>query len=451
VAVVAGAVVAGAVEVPVAPQAEEADLMPPEDGRMNLAAVVPPADQSAGRHDRPSLIGFLTDRDTDEALREGLSEATSETLDLRRGGIRAAIAAMQKYATPRVLVVDITGEEQPLSALSELSHVVEPDVCVLVVGEVEHADFYREITRGLGAAEYLSKPVTREKVLRHFGPFAQGNAFAAPAMLGGRAIAVTGVRGGVGATTIAVNLAWHFGVGMRRHTVLLDPDTHLGATAFLLNIQPGPGLRMALESPDRIDSLLAERAAQPAADRLHVLAAEEKIASHTSHAPGAAPALLTALRNRYNFIIVDVPYAPVPLYRDLLDLVDQRILVMDPSLASIRDTVRLLGLPKGPGQDQRAVVVLNRTGVPGGLSRKQVEEALKMKVDVSIPDLPRQVGNAATLGEPVMVTSSGFRHGIIDIVRQVASIRLLDGGQESPLPMTSQVRRKMFSLFRRRA
>jgi pilus assembly protein CpaE len=418
---------------------------------MNLAAVVPPADQSAGRHDRPSLIGFLTDRDTDEALREGLSEATSETLDLRRGGIRAAIAAMQKYATPRVLVVDITGEEQPLSALSELSHVVEPDVCVLVVGEVEHADFYREITRGLGAAEYLSKPVTREKVLRHFGPFAQGNAFAAPAMLGGRAIAVTGVRGGVGATTIAVNLAWHFGVGMRRHTVLLDPDTHLGATAFLLNIQPGPGLRMALESPDRIDSLLAERAAQPAADRLHVLAAEEKIASHTSHAPGAAPALLTALRNRYNFIVVDVPYAPVPLYRDLLDLVDQRILVMDPSLASIRDTVRLLGLPKGPGQDQRAVVVLNRTGVPGGLSRKQVEEALKMKVDVSIPDLPRQVGNAATLGEPVMVTSSGFRHGIIDIVRQVASIRLLDGGHESPLPMTSQVRRRMFSLFRRRA
>jgi len=264
----------------------------PEDGRMNLAAVVPPADQSAGRHDRPSLVGFLTDRDTEEALREGLAEATSETLDLRRGGIRAAISTMQKFATPRVLVVDITGEEQPLSALGELSHVVEPDVCVLVVGEVEHADFYREITRGLGAAEYLSKPVTREKVLRHFGPFAQGSAFATPAMLGGRAIAITGVRGGVGATTIAVNLAWHFGVNMRRHTMLLDPDTHLGATAFLLNIQPGPGLRMALESPDRIDSLLAERAAQPAADRLHVLAAEEKIASMTSYADGAAQAVI---------------------------------------------------------------------------------------------------------------------------------------------------------------
>ena len=109
-------------------------------------------------------------------------------------------------------------------------------------------------------------------------------------MLGGRAIAVTGVRGGVGATTIAVNLAWHFGVGCAVTPCCWIPTLHLGATAFLLNIQPGPGLRMALESPDRIDSLLAERAAQPAADRLHVLAGEEKIASLTSHAPVPRPA-----------------------------------------------------------------------------------------------------------------------------------------------------------------
>jgi pilus assembly protein CpaE len=123
---------------------------------------------------------------------------------------------------------------------------------------------------------------------------------------------------------------------------------------------------------------------------------------------------------------------------------------MDPSLAAIRDTVRLLGLPKGPAQDQRAVVVLNRTGVPGGLSRKQVEEALKMKVDVAIPDLPRAVGNAATLGEPVMVTSTGFRHGIVEIVRQVASIRLLDAGQDGSMAMGAQAKKKLFSLLRRK-
>ena len=424
--------------------------MPPDDGRLNVAPVVAPPEQSNGRHDRPSRVAVIGDAKSEEAVREGLAETIGETLDIRRGGVRAAIAAMQKQATPRVLIVDLGGDEQPLSALSELSHVVEPDVVVLVIGEVEHADFYREITRGMGAAEYLTKPVSREKVMRHFGPFMEGGAFAAPTMLGGRAISITGVRGGVGATTIAVNLAWHIGVDMHRHTVLLDPDIHLGATAFLLNIQPGPGLRMALEAPDRIDSLLAERAAQPAAERLHVLAAEEKIANAATHAPGAAAALLVALRNRYNFIIADVPFGPVQLYRDLMDQVDQRILVMEPSLAAIRDTVRLMALPKGRGQDQRAVVVLNRAGAPGGLTRKQVEEALKMKVDVAIPDLPRQVGNAATLGEPVMTTSKGFRDGITEIVRQVASVRLLDSSSDGgPLAVTAKVKRNLFSMFRR--
>ena len=63
-----------------------------------------------------------------------------------------------------------------------------------------------------------------------------------------------------------------------------------GSAAFLLNMQPGPGLRMALEAPERIDALLAERAAQPAADRLHVLAGEEKVAIHPNPAPGAGRA-----------------------------------------------------------------------------------------------------------------------------------------------------------------
>ena len=159
-------------------------------------------------------------------------------------------------------------------------------------------------------------------------------------------IALTGVRGGVGATTLAVNLAWNFGVVMRRHTVLVDPNIQTGSAAFLLNVQPGPGLRVALEAPERIDALLAERAAQPAADRLHVLAGEEAVAIQPDPAARRRRTYCSMpCARRYNFIVGDVPFAPVPLYRDLLDLVDQRVLVMEPTLAAVRDTLRLLALP----------------------------------------------------------------------------------------------------------
>ena len=167
---------------------------------MPVDGALPTASALDARHDRPSLVAFVSDVKSEEALQDGLGEVQAQAVDLRRGGIRAAIAAMQKQATPKVLIVDVSGEEQPLSALAELSNVVEPDVCVLVIGDIENVDFYREVTRTLGATEYLAKPLTREKVSRHFGASVTGHMPAADVALGGRAISVTGVRGGVGAT-----------------------------------------------------------------------------------------------------------------------------------------------------------------------------------------------------------------------------------------------------------
>ncbi len=386
-------------------------------------------DPAGGRYDRPTLFAFVGDRGSEQVLRDGLAKISSEQFEFRRGGIRAAIAAMQKQATPRILVVDVTGEEQPLSALGELATVVEPDVSVLVIGDVSNMDFYREVTRGMGAADYFAKPLTPDLVARHFVSFLEGKG-PGQSIVGGRSIAITGVRGGTGATTIAVNLAWHLGVTLHHHTVLLDPDILMGNAALMLNLQPAPGLYTALEAPDRIDALLAERVAQPAAERLHVLAGEEPITSQPKLAPGAGEALHAALRKRYNFIIADVPSIPITLYRNLLDVVDQRVLVLEPSLTAVRDTLRLLALPAGHSQTQRPIVVLNRIGIPGGLTRQQVEDVLKRKVDVAIPDLPKQVSSAATLGEPAITSSSGFRTGILELARQVAFIGFLD----SPAP-----------------
>ena len=243
----------------------------------------------------------------------------------------------------------------------------------------------------------------------------------------GRVLTITGVRGGVGATTVAVNLAWHFGVTADRHTVLLDPDLHRGTAAMLLDSPAGPGLRMALESPDRIDELFVERSAQPVQARLHVLAGEMKLAEQPGYTPDSAHSLLGALARRYNFVVADVPFAPHPLYRDLLDLSQQRILVLEPTLACVRDTLRLLALPPGSAQARKPVLVLNRVGRRGALSRRKIEEALKTKVDIAIPDLPRQVENAATMGQAIAAQRNGFRRGINELAALTAFIRLLDG------------------------
>jgi pilus assembly protein CpaE len=379
-----------------------------------------------GRHDRALVMAFVGDATDESALRQGLADGLPDGFEIRRGGVRAAITAMEKTATPRILIVDVGGEDQPLAALGALSEVVEPDVQVLVIGEVRDADFYREITRGMGAVEYLAKPLTRDRVARHFGPIVLGRAPQAEVAQGGRIITVTGVRGGVGATTIAVNLAWHFGSISRRHTLLLDANIHTGTVALLLNAQTGPGLRTALEMPDRVDELFVERAAQPVSDRLHVLAAQENLAEYPSFAPDAARHLLDVLRRRYAFVLADVPYAPVSLYRDLLDLSQQRVFVMEPTLASVRDMARMLALPSANAQASRPVIVLNRLGIRGGMNRRQVEDALEMRADLVLPDLPQQIQTAAHLGEPAAAGNNFFKLRIGELAQQVASTRLFD-------------------------
>lgn len=398
------------------------DIAPPLDA----ASPDRPAGQRLStRHRRSPLAAFVTEAASERVLRDGLTELVPGKLDLRRGGIRAAISAMETEVTPGVLIVDISGEDQPLSALAKLANVVEPDVCVLVIGEVDSVDFYREVTRNLGAHDYLPKPLTSEKVSRHVAALLGGHAPAGGPQ-GGSLVVVTGVRGGVGATTLAVNLAGHFGTTMHRHTVLLDPDLYMGDASFQVNLTPGPGLRMALESPERIDSLLAERAAQPVAERLHVLAGEEPLTATVGYAVDGANKLLEALRRRYNFIVADLPFRPGPFYEGILQQPHQRVLVMLPTLTSVRATLRLLSVSTRSQQAKRPVIVLNRFGIPGGLTRHQVEDALAVKVDVTVPDQPRQLTAAAAMGELAIKSRGGIRNSILELARNVASIGLLD-------------------------
>ena len=384
------------------------------------------ADLSVSRHDRARLLVFAADAATENALREGLADGLRGAGDFHRGSLRNAIAALHKMPSPQALIVDLADDDSALSQLAELAELVEPSVQVFAIGRNATVEFYREVTRGLGVKEYLAKPVHRDMVRRHFLPYLVDEPAAPENITSGRTICITGSRGGVGATTIAANLAWHFGVKANRHTVLLDPDLHLGSAAMLLDTPTGNGLRVALEAPERIDTLFVERAATPVAERLHVLAGEVRLGDRIAYADDCAATLLDALCARYAVIVADTPAQALPLYYDLLDMAHQRVIVAIPTLASLRDTKRLLAMPPGLGQRGRALVVLNRVGLRGGLSRKQVEDALGIKVDIVIPYMPRLVENAASMGAASADGRNPFARAIAELARQTAYVRLLD-------------------------
>jgi pilus assembly protein CpaE len=388
--------------------------MSPADGM-----VLPEAAPEEGiRSSRVPLIAYANDRESLAVLSDVLSPALGPAAEFRSGGIAEARAGLQRLDTPiAALLVDVSGESDPLGRIEDLALYVEPGVRVFVIGDVEDMEFYRQVVRGLGVQEYLCKPINREIVARRLQSVLTGGAQATAR--GGRIVTVTGVRGGVGATTIAVNLAVQLADRSRHHIALFDADLHSGAAALMLSASAGGGLRAALESPERVDVLFAERSAAAISDRLHILAAEEPLDALIAHSEGAARHLMSLLCNRFNFLVVDLPRQVTPLNQELRELAHVRVLVMDATLPSLRDALRQLKLPRGARQASRPIVVLNHLGAPGALTRKQIVEGLGTDVDIVVPWLPKPLHAAATLGQPAVRRRGAFQAAIAALANEI--------------------------------
>ena len=379
------------------------------------------------RSKRAAVLAFATDAETEAVLRDALAGELSDGADVRRGGLEEAAKTLRRIASPHVLLVDISGSAQPLTALGELSQLVEPDVRVLAIGDREDLSLYRGLTHGLGVLEYLFKPLTKEMVALHFGPVIAKQNPGARLLRGGRVISVTGVHGGVGATTIAANLAWYLAERANRHTLLLDGDLYGGAAAMLLSVKPRPGLRVALENPGRVDDLFIDRTAQAVGERLHVLSGEGRLTDAPPIAPGALTGLLEILRRRYKFLVADAALPGSRIGRELVDLSHQRILITDASVAGARDVLRYLAIPQpaqagGPALPSGALIVLNMAGLRGSLGLAQFEQAIGRKPDLVIPDLKGVLREAANLGEPAAARSRAFSAAMAELAFRAGSV-----------------------------
>jgi pilus assembly protein CpaE len=375
---------------------------------------------------RVALLAFLADDETAAALKGGLLN-TVEEIEVRRGTILHAVKYLAKEATPRVLVVDIAGVANPLDELNNLARVCTPDVKVLVIGENADVGFYRELVRNMGVAEYLYKPVTRDHVTRIFLPQIAGVALDIGASQGGSVIAVCGARGGVGTTTVAVNLALQLSASTHGHVALLDLHLRQGSTALMLGVKPIGGLRIALEQPERADALFLDRVTLEINDRLRLVAAEEPLDGILSPTPDGMRRVLDLLRRRFNYVVMDLPMPATPAEMQALRSARHLLVVMVPDLASIRDVDRLRQLATSLGANH-TTIVLNRLGTPGGLGMPLIEQGLGGKPSIQIPELGKQLGRAANLGKAALGECAPFKKAVALLAQEITGAPARVGG-----------------------
>ncbi len=389
---------------------------------------------------REAFAAFVGDDGTQEVMTQLANEHGWSESRVLNGGVTEAIQVLADVPTPELLVVDLTGADDPLAAIDRLAAVCDENTRVIALGELNDITLYRSLI-DQGVEEYLLKPISAPAIEAAVTAAPRQKGSATQEVKNGRQIVVVGARGGVGSSTVAVNLAWLMATDQNLRVAVIDFDLYFGTIALSLDLEPGRGFRDALANPGRIDGLFIERAMVRVSDNFFVLASETSLDQPVDFDPVAAEMLVEHLRQEFDCIVAEVPRGLLTAYPSLLSAADSALVVSDLSLAGMRDTVRLAEFVKNAAPVGALKVVANRAGAvkKGELSKEEFQKTADLKIDCVLPQDLKPAVDSVGAGKPMAAVAG--RSKVVSGLRLLS--RELSGVE--PVASTSPLKR----LFKR--
>jgi pilus assembly protein CpaE len=370
---------------------------------------------------RVSVQAFCATAETAASVQAAAEDRrmTKAHLRVQMGGVAAAVEAYRSSPTPNVILLESdTRGEDILAGLDELSEVCDEGTRVIVIGRFNDIVLYRELIRR-GVSEYLMAPVQPIDVVG-----AICGLFSAPdAKPVGRVIAVVGAKGGVGASTVAHNVAWAIARDLSLDSVVADLDLAFGTAGLDYNQDPPQGVADAVFSPDRIDTAFIDRLLSRCTDHLSLLAAPATLDRVYDFSAEAFEPVFDALRASVPCVVLDVPHVWNAWTRRVLVGADDILIVAAPDLANLRNAKNLVDLLRGARpNDRRPFYCLNQVGVPKRPEIKPADfaKALEDEPLAVIPFEPQVFGTASNNGQMIAEVAAG--HRTADMFRQLAQM-----------------------------
>ena len=355
-----------------------------------------------GASDRQPFMAFVADERTESLLLEITEALLLPDECVRRSSIQEACLYLEDVRSPSLLIVDIDGVDDPVDQIVALSEVCELGTRLIVLGANNDVTLFRDLL-GIGAADYLVKPLTKEQVMASISSLDDGGSGLSIMGRTGKIISVISARGGSGSSTITANCGAIVAQETSKRVVLVDLDTHFGDLALTLGADARGGLADALNQPERIDSLFLERVASQAAERLYVVGGEESFSENIGNSRDGIDALLNELKTQFHYVIVDVPRSTSEVVYRTLQLSGLVLVVSDLSLTGMRDAARLFKHIKEANPGCQIGLIANKVGENprAEIPISEFEKGAGRKIDFQVPFEANTVLKAANLGEPI--------------------------------------------------
>ncbi len=320
-------------------------------------------------------------------------------ITIKMGGMARAIETYQSQPTPNVIVLETKPGGDILGGLDDLASVCDPGTRVVLIGSPSDGVVYRELVRR-GVNDYVVGPVETIDVIRSICSLFS----ASEAVMTGRIIAVIGAKGGVGASTVAHNVAWSMARDLELDSVVIDLDMAFGTAGLDYNQDPLQGIANAVFQPDRPDTALMERLLAKCTEHLNLLAAPATLERVYDFGAEAFDAIFDTLRMTQQCIVLDVPHQWSAWTRHALINADDILVVAEPDLANLRNAKNLLSVLKSSRPNDRPpLYCLNQVGMPKRpeIDLKRFAKTVEAEPVAAIPFDCKLFGMAANNGQMI--------------------------------------------------
>ena len=293
-----------------------------------------------------------------------------------------------------VAVIDLRGEKGLPAMVSSLKRH-HPDMGVVIVASALDPALLLEAMRA-GVSEVLPEPFVSEDVRKAIERVTEKRMTAEP----GRVFGFIGAKGGVGTTTVAVNVATALGLASKPSRVLLV-DLHQmgGDAAIFMGAEPRFSVMDALDNMHRLDETFFRTLVVPAAPNTDLLSSPER------PMPGLfdrdrVQRLISFASTVYKQTIVDLPQSDGATL-DALDELTTIYVVANQELATVKSASRLTAMLRERYGRDRVTLILSRSDRHNEIGRDDVEKAVGVQITHMFPSDYRVALQALNKGRPV--------------------------------------------------
>jgi pilus assembly protein CpaE len=323
---------------------------------------------------------FIND-DTCEQVSAALSRLEGVQLSMHDAIDTRPLKLLGKEGVPDILIIEINGQrDQDLRDVETILKEYPDKLTVFVTYKDGDMATMRRLMRA-GVKDVFPQPLQVQEVVVEVSEIISSKRRRAGigADMPARLAVFMNAKGGCGASTLAVNTAVEMASREPGSVALVDFDVQFGVDAMYLDLNPRSTLLDALREPERIDSVFVKALMEHHASGLDVLASPGRLDVGEHLNEDAVTRLIAALRDIYDFVILDLPRLFVPWSLFVIQQANPLVIALQNNLAAIRDTKLILeALGKQGVPHENIELIVNRvTREIGNIQIEQIRKTLE--------------------------------------------------------------------------